>query len=198
MQGSDYRVAANWEWVSCVWLSCTASSCYFHMAEWRLLSVKYRKNNRKNNGFRCDRLDIRWKKFNHDYEKNILLQFRTWTMYSSQSLYTPHQASQGVKSTAGYSPADTGSAAVPNNALCIFSYKYLSETVKSNWSVKCMQGMGESARWADLTIRLIVKANSMCARIFRCGLFLHLTTVEWRLSRSTAKHHRLIKIPDFS
>ena len=87
--------------------------------------------------------------------------------------------------------------AVPTDALCIFSYKYLSETVKSNWSVK---RMGQSARWADLTIRLIVKANSMSARIFKCDLFLHLIIVapERRLSRSTAKHHRLMTIPDFS
>ena len=37
-------------------------------------------------------------------------------------------------------------------------------------------------------------------RFFRCGLSLHLITVatEWRLSRSTAKHHRLMKIPDFT
>ena len=48
-----------------------------------------------------------------------------------------------------------------NDAVCIFSYEYLSETVKSNCSVNCI---GESARWADLTIRLVVKANSVSAK----------------------------------
>ena len=43
------------------------------------------------------------------------------------------------------------------------SYEYLFETAKSNCAVK---SIGESARWADLTIRLVVKAkNSMSARI---------------------------------
>ena len=48
------------------------------------------------------------------------------------------------------------------DAVCIFSYEYLSETARSSCAVKCM---GESARWADLTIRLVVKANSMSSRI---------------------------------
>ena len=48
-----------------------------------------------------------------------------------------------------------------NDAVCIFSYEYLSDTVKSNCAVKFI---GESARWADLTIRLVVKANSVSAR----------------------------------
>ena len=51
--------------------------------------------------------------------------------------------------------------AVPNNVVCIFSYEYLSETAKLNRTVK---RIGESARWADLTIRLVVKPNSMSAR----------------------------------
>ena len=46
---------------------------------------------------------------------------------------------------------------VPNDAVCIFWYEYLSETAKSNWAVKRIR---QSARWADLTIRLVVKANS--------------------------------------
>ena len=56
--------------------------------------------------------------------------------------------------------------AVPNDAVCIFSCEYLSETAKSNWAVKRIYlSIGESARWADLTIRLVVKANSRSARI---------------------------------
>ena len=38
----------------------------------------------------------------------------------------------------------------------------LIKTAKSNWAVK---RIGESERWADLTIRLLVKANSMSAII---------------------------------
>ena len=49
-----------------------------------------------------------------------------------------------------------------NDAVCrpIFSYEYLFEAAKSNRAVK---RLGESVRWADLTIRLIVKTNSMGA-----------------------------------
>ena len=47
-----------------------------------------------------------------------------------------------------------------NDAVCIFSYEYISETAKSNWSVK---SIGDGARWADLTIR-ITNSCSMCAR----------------------------------
>ena len=51
--------------------------------------------------------------------------------------------------------------AVPNDVVCIFSFEYLSKTAKSNWLV---ERIGESVRWADLTIRLIVKANIMSVR----------------------------------
>ena len=51
--------------------------------------------------------------------------------------------------------------AVPNDVVCIFSYEYPSEKAKSNWVVK---RIGESARWADLIIRLVVKINIMSAR----------------------------------
>ena len=56
---------------------------------------------------------------------------------------------------------ERGHLAVPYDAVCIFSYEYLSETAKSNCAVK---RIGESARWADLTIRFVVKANSMSSR----------------------------------
>ena len=59
---------------------------------------------------------------------------------------------------------DCHTLAVPNDAVCIFSYEYLSET---NWAVK---RIGESVRCADLTIRLAVKANSMSARRFVIGV----------------------------
>ena len=48
-----------------------------------------------------------------------------------------------------------------NDAECIFSYKYLSQTVKSNSSVK---RIGESAGWAH-PICLVVKTNGMSARM---------------------------------
>ena len=47
-----------------------------------------------------------------------------------------------------------------NDAIYSFSYKNLSETATSNSAVK---RIGESARWADLPIPLVVKANSMNA-----------------------------------
>ena len=56
-----------------------------------------------------------------------------------------------------------------NDAVCIFSYEYLSETVKSNCAEK---RIGESARWADLAIRLVVKSNCMSAR--RAGTVIRL------------------------
>ena len=46
--------------------------------------------------------------------------------------------------------------AVPNDAVCIFSYEYPSETATINWEVK---RFGETARWADLTIRLVVSTG---------------------------------------
>ena len=50
-----------------------------------------------------------------------------------------------------------------NDAVCrtIFSYEYLFEAAISNRAVK---RLGESVRWADLTIRLIVKTNSMSVK----------------------------------
>ena len=52
--------------------------------------------------------------------------------------------------------------AVPNDAVCIFSYEYLFKAAKSNWAVK---RFGESARWTDFTILLLVKANSCMSAI---------------------------------
>ena len=49
-----------------------------------------------------------------------------------------------------------------NDAVYIFSYEYLSETAKIEL---CSESyIGESAGWTDLTIRLVVRANSMSAR----------------------------------
>ena len=48
-----------------------------------------------------------------------------------------------------------------NDAFSLLSYEYISETSKSNCAVK---RFGESAKWPDLTIRLVVKANSMSTR----------------------------------
>ena len=53
------------------------------------------------------------------------------------------------------------------DVVTIFSCEYLSETAKSNCAVKRIE---ESARWADLTIRLVVEANSMSARNIRYRL----------------------------
>ena len=51
--------------------------------------------------------------------------------------------------------------AVPNDAVCIFSFNtYLNrQNQTEQWSVL------ESERWANLTIRLVVKTNSMCTEI---------------------------------
>ena len=56
--------------------------------------------------------------------------------------------------------AEISPSLLPNYDECNFSYEYLSKTAKSNCAVK---RMGESVRWADLTIRLTVKANNMSA-----------------------------------
>ena len=52
------------------------------------------------------------------------------------------------------------SVIVPNDAVCstninLYEYVGLSETAKSNWAVKRIHR--ESAKWADLTICLVVK-----------------------------------------
>ena len=47
---------------------------------------------------------------------------------------------------------------------CIFLYEYLSET--ANWTVIwTVNRIWESASWTDLSIRLVLKANTMSARI---------------------------------
>ena len=63
-----------------------------------------------------------------------------------------------------------------NDAVCIFSYEYLSETVKSNCAEK---RIGESARLADLAIRLVVKSNCMSAR--RAGTVIRLFQFQWEM-----------------
>ena len=40
----------------------------------------------------------------------------------------------------------------------VFLVRMLSETAKSDCAMKCI---GESARWADLILHLVVKANNM-------------------------------------
>ena len=88
-----------------------------------------------------------------------------------------------------------------NDAVCIFSYEYLSEMAKSNCAVK---RIGESARWADLTMRLIVKANSMSARIKNLGIasgpiffffFLSLRGGHGRRTILMDSHAYIMKLP---
>ena len=74
---------------------------------------------------------------------------------------SPHQARASRRALDVVTSAEISPSRLPNDAVCIFSYEYLSETVKSNYAVK---RIGESVRWAGLTIRLVVKANSMSAR----------------------------------
>ena len=59
------------------------------------------------------------------------------------------------------SPSLVAHLAVSNDAVCILSYEYLFKAAKSDCAVK---RIGESVRWADRTIRLVVKANNMSAR----------------------------------
>ena len=75
---------------------------------------------------------------------------------------SPHQARAFRRGLDVVTCAEMNPSRRTKDAVCIFSYEYLSETVRSSYAVKCM---GESARWADLTIRLLVKANSMSSRI---------------------------------
>ena len=68
----------------------------------------------------------------------------------------------------------------------------------SNWYLLCR---GLSAKWVYKKHWIYRSMqNWYRTRFFKCGFFYHSITVatEWRLSRSTAKHHRLMKIPDFS
>ena len=60
----------------------------------------------------------------------------------------PHQA-QAFRQGLDVTSAEISQSRCTNNKLCIFSYEYISETAKSNCAVN---RIGESARWADLTI----------------------------------------------
>ena len=73
---------------------------------------------------------------------------------------SPHQARAFRRGLDVVTSAEIRPSCRTNDAVCNFSYDYLSEAAKSNCAVK---RIGESARWADLTIRLVVKANSMSA-----------------------------------
>ena len=80
---------------------------------------------------------------------------------------SPHQSRafrRGLVTSAEISPSRR-----TNDAVCIFSYEYLSETEKPNCAEK---RIGESARWDDLTIRLVVKVNCTSAR--RAGTVIRL------------------------
>ena len=74
---------------------------------------------------------------------------------------SPHQARAFRRGLDVVTSAEIRPSRRTNDAVCFFSYEYLSETAKSNCAVKRME---ESARWADLTIRLVVEANCMSAR----------------------------------
>ena len=75
---------------------------------------------------------------------------------------SPHQARAFRRGLDVVTCAEISQSRRTNDAVCIFSYEYLSETAKSTWAVK---RRAESAIWDDLTIRPIVKTNSMSARI---------------------------------
>ena len=75
---------------------------------------------------------------------------------------SPHQALAFRRGHDVVTSAEISPSRHTNDAVCIISYEYLSETVKSNCAVK--RRLWECARWADLTIRLVVKANSVNAR----------------------------------
>ena len=95
-------------------------------------------------------------------------------MYSSHSLYTPHQASQGVKSTAGYSPANTGSAAIKNIFFQFYFFRILrfrdSAVLSKKNRVTLMsfrtntcwrfEGLGLLVGWVLLRVRVLAEATS--------------------------------------
>ena len=74
---------------------------------------------------------------------------------------SPHQALAFRRGLDVVTCAEMSPYRRTKDAVCIFSYEYLSETAKLNCAVK---RIGESARRADLTIRLAVKASNMSAR----------------------------------
>ena len=73
---------------------------------------------------------------------------------------SPHQARAFRQGLDVVTSAEIRPSRCTKDAVCIFSYEYLSETEKSSCAVKRIE---ESARWADLIIRLVVKANRMSA-----------------------------------
>ena len=98
-------------------------------------------------GVKCDIICIR-----HRWEGE---------MGSSQHK-SPQQARAFRRGIPVVTSAENSPSRHTNDAVCIFSYEYLSETTKSNCAMK---RFGQSARWADLTIHFVVKANSMSKRI---------------------------------
>ena len=72
-----------------------------------------------------------------------------------------HQARAFRRGLDVVTSAEISPSRLLNDAVCIILYEYLFETTKSSGAVK---RFGESGRWADLTIRLVVEANSMSAR----------------------------------
>ena len=65
---------------------------------------------------------------------------------------SPHQARALRRVLDVVKSAQISPSRRTNDAVCMFSYEYLSEMAKSNCVVK---RIGETVRWSDLTIRLV-------------------------------------------
>ena len=102
---------------------------------------------------------------------------------------SPHQPQVFRRGLYVVTSAEISLSRRTKDAVCIFSYEYLSEAAKSNSAVKRIHGIRESARWADLTIRLIVKANSMSARRMVCMQHKLIQVLITRLIHFFAKYH---------
>ena len=88
---------------------------------------------------------------------HIGLRHRWEGVMGSSQHKSPHQARAFRRGTDVVTSAEISPSRRTNDAVCIFSYEYLSKTAKSNFAVKRIRG---SARWADFTIRPTVNANT--------------------------------------
>ena len=100
-------------------------------------------------------------------------------MRSSQHK-SPHQARAFIRGLDVVTCAEISPSRRTNDAVCIFLYEYLSESAKSNCAVK---RIGESVRWADLTISLVMKNNIMSVRwadlTIRLVMKNNIVSVRW-------------------
>ena len=68
-----------------------------------------------------------------DYYAYGIIEKSRWADLSTSPHIKPEPLGEGLML---WQVLGSAHLAIPNDAVCIFSYEYLSETAKSNWTVK--------------------------------------------------------------